>query len=56
MEGERKRIKLTADLNMKEVVFSQTRTKGPKAYFRGSVAIDGIWVTEELEVKAVAYL
>ena len=40
-----------ADLNMKEVVFSQTRTKGPKTYFRGSVAIGGIWVTEELEVR-----
>ena len=31
-----------ADLNIKEVVFSQTRTRGPKTYFRGSVAIDGI--------------
>ena len=45
-----------AYLNMKEVVFSQTRTNGPRTYFRGSVAIDGIWVTEELEVTAAANL
>ena len=31
-----------AVLNMKEVVFSQTRTRGPKTYFGGSVAIDGM--------------
>ena len=43
-----------ADLSMNEVVFSQTRRKGPKTYFRGSVAIDGIWVTEDLEVMAAA--
>ena len=41
---------------MKEVVFSQTRMKGPKTYSRGSVAIDGIWVTEELEVMVAAYI
>ena len=45
-----------ADLNMKEVVFSQTRTRGPKTYFRGTVAIDDLWVSEELEVTAAAYL
>ena len=44
------------DLSMDEAVFSQTRRKGPKTYFRGSVAIDGIWVTENLEVTAAAYL
>ena len=45
-----------ADLNMKEVVFSQTGTRGPKPYVRGTVAIDGIWVSEKLEVTAAAYL
>ena len=45
-----------ADLNMKGVVFSQTRIRGPKTYFRGSVAIADIWVSEELEVTAAAYL
>ena len=45
-----------ADLNTKEAVFSQTKTKGPNAYFSGSVAIDDIWVTEELEVTAAANL
>ena len=35
-----------ADLNMKKVVFSQTRTRGPKTYFNWTVAIDGIWVSE----------
>ena len=41
---------------MKEVVFSQTRTKGPNTYFKGTVAIGGIWVSAELEVTAAAYL
>ena len=45
-----------ADLNMKEVVFSQTRTRGPKMYFKGTVAINGIGVSKELEVTAAAYL
>ena len=45
-----------AGLNMKEVVFTQTRREGPKTYFRGSVAIDGIWVTEDLEVTTAAHL
>ena len=45
-----------ADLSMNEVVFSQTRRKGPKTYFRGSVAIDSIWVTEDLEVTATTNL
>ena len=44
------------DLNIKEVVFSQTRARGPKTYFRVSVTIDGIWVSEELEVTAAVYL
>ena len=45
-----------ADLSMKEVVFPQTRRKGPKTYFRGSVAIYGIWMTEDLEVTAATNL
>ena len=45
-----------ANLAMTEVVFSQTRRKGPKMFFRGSVAIEGIWVTEDLEVTAAANL
>ena len=28
--------------------------KGPNTYFGGSVAIDGIWLTEDLEVMAAA--
>ena len=34
-----------ADLNMKEVVFSQTRARGPKTYFKGKVDIGGIWAS-----------
>ena len=45
-----------ADLNMRELVFSQTRTRDPKTYFKGTVAINDIWVSEELEVTAAAYL
>ena len=41
---------------MKEVVFSQTRTIGPRTYIKGTVVIDGMWVSEELEVTATAYL
>ena len=44
------------DLNMKEVVFLQTRTKGPKTDFKGTVTIDDVWVSEELEVTVDAYL
>ena len=40
-----------ADLSMNEVFFSETKRKGPKTYFRGSVAIDG-----NLEVMAAANL
>ena len=35
------------DLNMKKMVFSQTRAGGPNTYFRGTVAINGIWVSEQ---------
>jgi hypothetical protein len=43
-------------LKMREVVYSQTNRRGPKTYFKGQVAIDGIWVSEELEVSTAAYL
>ena len=45
-----------ADLNMKEVVFSQTKVRGLKIYFKEKVAIDGIWASEVFEVTATAYL
>ena len=44
------------DINLREVVFAHTQTKGPKTYFRGKDAIDGIWVSEEVETSAAAYL
>ena len=44
------------DLSIKAVVFLQTRTKGPKTFFKGTVTIDVIWVSVELEVTAAAYL
>ena len=44
------------DLNMGEVSYSQTNVRGSKTYFKGKVAFDGIWVTEELEVSTVACL
>ena len=56
IDGARCKQLRKSDLNTKEVVFSQTRTMGPKTYFKGTVAIDGIWVSEELEVTAAEYL
>ena len=44
------------DLNLREVVYSRTEAKGPNTYFRGKDAIDGIWVSEEIETGAAAYL
>ena len=44
------------DINLREVVFAHTQTKGPKTYFRGKDAIDGIWVSEEVKTSAAAYL
>ena len=44
------------DLNLREVVNYHTGTRGPKTYFRGKDAIDGIWVSEEIEISAAAYL
>ena len=44
------------NLNLREVVFSHIQAKGPNTYFRGKDAIDGIWVSEEIETSAAAYL
>ena len=44
------------DLLMREAVHAQTGEKGPHTYFKGKLAIDGIWVSEEIEVRAAAYL
>ena len=44
------------DLNLREVVYDHTKTRGPRTYFRGKDAIDGIWVSEEIEIGAAAYL
>ena len=45
-----------ADLNTKEVVFSQTKARGSKTYFTGKLAINGIYASEKLEVTAAVYL
>ena len=41
---------------MREVVHSSTGVRGPNTYFLGQLAIDGIWVSEEIEVSSAAYL
>ena len=38
------------DINMKEVVHSKTLGAAPKTWFRGSEAIDGIWVSSDIEI------
>ena len=37
-----------ADVGIREAVHTVTAGKGPNAYFKGSVAIDGIWTTTEI--------
>jgi hypothetical protein len=44
------------DINMNEVVHSETPGAGPKTWFRGSEAIDGIWVSSDIEVIRASYL
>ena len=44
------------DLKMREVVHSTTRERGPKTHFKGSIAIDGIWVSEEIGINQAAYM
>ena len=41
---------------MNEVVSSKIKARGPKTYFKGNLAIDGIWASEELEVTAPTQL
>ena len=44
------------DLNMKGVEYSQTHMMGSKTYSKGQVAIDGSWLSEELEISTAAWL
>ena len=41
---------------MREVVHDQTPGEGPHTHFRGTDSIDGIWVSNEIEVFSAAYL
>ena len=43
------------DINMREAVHSKTPGAGPKTWFRGSEAIDGIWVLSDIEVIRASY-
>ena len=43
-------------LRMREVVHDQTPGEGLHTYFRGTDYIDGIWVSNEIEVFSAAYL
>lgn len=36
---------------MSEAVYSATRTRGPSTNYKGSKAIDNIWVSEGIEIK-----
>ena len=44
------------DLQMREVVHSETKGPGPKTWFRGSESIDEIWVSSEIDVIGASYL
>ena len=44
------------DLGMREAVHSVTQGQGPKTYYKGKDAIDGIWVTQDIEVISASYL
>ena len=44
------------DLQMREVVHSETAGSGPKTWFQGSESIDGIWVSLEIDVIRASYL
>ena len=44
------------DLQMREVVHSETKGPRPKAWFTRSESIDGIWVSSEIDVIGVSYL
>jgi hypothetical protein len=44
------------DLKMTEAVHQQASGSAPKTFFRGSYAIDGIWVSSDLEILGASYL
>ena len=44
------------DLQMREVVHSETAGSGPKTWFRGSESINGICVSSEIDVTRARYL
>ena len=44
------------DLKMTEAVHQQASGSAPKTFFRGSHAIDGIWVSSDLEILGASYL
>ena len=45
------------ELQMREVVASQMKgQRGPNTWFRGKDPIDGIWITNDLEVIRAGYL
>ena len=41
---------------MREAVHHATNAREPRTYFRGKLAIDGIWTTKDIEVSSAAYL
>ena len=43
-------------IGMREVVHSSTGVRGPNTHFLGQLAINGIWVLEEIEASSAAYL
>ena len=44
------------DLKIREAVHHQVSGKAPKTFFCGSKAIDGIWVSSDLEILGASYL
>ena len=45
-----------ADIGLVEAVHDQIPGKGPKTWFRGNKAMDGIWVSRELDIIGASYL
>ena len=44
------------DILVRGPMHSITGTKSPNTYFKGELAINGIWVTKDIEVTSVTYL
>ena len=44
------------DLRMTEAVHSQISGTTPQTFFRGKDAIDGVWVSSDLEIIGASYL